>query len=135
MARPTELTIINNDTGKVIQIDNGNFNIATKNNAPKGAWFPNLYKETTISIDINNVDADNFLATLGFDIANKPDDYDITIQKPIQIRTHKKKRINKKWAKRYGYVLVNIESKGWKITNKDDNFEFVKDISNSGESL
>ena len=22
----------------------------------------------------------------------------------IQVRTHKKKRINKKWAKRYGYV-------------------------------
>lgn len=31
--------------------------------------------------------------------------YKITVAKPEkrQVRTHKKKRINKKWAKRYGY--------------------------------
>ena len=25
---------------------------------------------------------------------------------PVQVRRHKKKRINKKWAKRYGYTMV-----------------------------
>ncbi len=28
--------------------------------------------------------------------------------KEIQRRTHKKKRINKKWAKRYGYYEINM---------------------------
>lgn len=28
------------------------------------------------------------------------------ITKEVQLRTHRKKRINKKWAKRYGYKTV-----------------------------
>lgn len=31
---------------------------------------------------------------------------DAEIPKTVQARTHKKKRINKKWAKRYGYKTV-----------------------------
>lgn len=30
-----------------------------------------------------------------------------------QNRTHKKKRINKKWAKRYGYTTYNSKIKRW----------------------
>lgn len=37
--------------------------------------------------------------------------FDITYASPrrVQVRRHKKKRINKKWAKRYGYKTVLVE--------------------------
>ena len=31
---------------------------------------------------------------------------EVEIPKLVQVKTHKKKRINKKWAKRYGYKTV-----------------------------
>lgn len=71
----------------------------------------------------------NFDTLFGIDKATKPDAYDITYIKIVQCRTHKKKRINKKWLKRYGYKQVNITTKGWKfIGNTDGSFEFKKDI-------
>lgn len=70
-------------------------------------------------IDLNKV--------LGLDIAKFPDSYDVQYVKIIQARKHKKKRINKKWLKRYGYKKVMINSKGWKInTLTDGTVEFVK---------
>jgi hypothetical protein len=57
-----------------------------------------------------------------------PEKYDIQIQVPVQRRRHRKKRINKKWAKRYGYIMKTITTKGWKIhIDTDDNVEFIKD--------
>ena len=39
--------------------------------------------------------------------------YDIIVTtKKFQIRTHQKKRINKKWAKRYGFMYFDIQEKG-----------------------
>ena len=38
------------------------------------------------------------------DIRNK--NYIITPQKKVQVKSHKKKRINKKWKKRYGYKMI-----------------------------
>lgn len=37
--------------------------------------------------------------------------FDVTYGSPrqVQVRRHKKKRINKKWAKRYGYKTVIVE--------------------------
>ena len=37
--------------------------------------------------------------------------FDITYSSPrrVQVKKHKKKRINKKWAKRYGYKTVLVE--------------------------
>lgn len=40
---------------------------------------------------------------LSIDISNGPDAYAIQYIKIIRARKHKKKRINKKWLKRYGY--------------------------------
>ena len=31
---------------------------------------------------------------------------DAEVPKAVQVKTHKKKRINKKWAKRYGYKTI-----------------------------
>lgn len=32
---------------------------------------------------------------------------EVDIPKLVQVRTHKKRRINKKWAKRYGFKVVH----------------------------
>ena len=49
------------------------------------------------------------------------------ITKTVQARTHKKKRINKKWLKRYGYKQITVKSKGWKVkTDTNGNVEFIK---------
>ena len=58
---------------------------------------------------------------------NMPDAYDIQFIKFVQARKHKKRRINKKWLKRYGYKQITVESKGWKMkTDTNGNVEFIK---------
>jgi hypothetical protein len=65
---------------------------------------------------------------LGVDVTQFPDAYDIQYLKAIPVRKHKKKRINKKWLKRYGYKEIVVESKGWEINyHIDGTVEFVKD--------
>lgn len=56
----------------------------------------------------------------------------IITTKRIQNKKHKKKRINKKWAKRYGYTEYEMQEKG-KLIFKDgyvymthDDFELLK---------
>lgn len=73
------------------------------------------------------IDTEEFYKILGIDIANMPDAYDVQFIKLVQARKHKKRRINKKWLKRYGYKQMIVESKGWKVkTDIDGNVEFVK---------
>lgn len=49
------------------------------------------------------------------------------MRKFIQTRTHKKKRINKKWAKRYGYKRIAIIMQGWHVKMDTDGIiEFMK---------
>ena len=50
---------------------------------------------------------------------------EVEIPKLVQARTHRKKRINKKWAKRYGMKVV-YETKVCKVANltTDDVIEF-----------
>ena len=56
-----------------------------------------------------------------------PNKYDIALDVLVQRRRHRKKRINKKWAKRYGYKCVTKTTKGWKLNKyKDGSFEFIK---------
>ena len=71
-------------------------------------------------------------------IGKMPDKYDnelkvgdkavyFEVDSYVQARKHKKKRINKKWAKRYGYKCVTKTIKGWKLkTYTDGSFEFIK---------
>ena len=55
------------------------------------------------------------------------DKYDIEFNVLVQKRRHKNKRINKKWAKMYGYEIVNQKSKGWHMLSKSDgSIEFLK---------
>lgn len=73
---------------------------------------------------ISKEDFDMFLSV---DESNMPDAYDIQYIKFVQARKHKKRRINKKWLKRYGYKQMLIESKGWKIKrDANGSVEFIK---------
>lgn len=72
-------------------------------------------------------DIDKLLKIFGVDISRKPDSYTIQYSKNVQVRKHKKKRINKKWIKRYGYKQIWFNSNGWKLKcYKDGIAEFVK---------
>ena len=55
-----------------------------------------------------DIDTSLFAKLIGIDLANGQDATcaSMIFQKPYQVQRkhHKKKRINKKWAKRYGYV-------------------------------
>lgn len=67
------------------------------------------------------------MLSLGVDISNAPDKCNFQIIKVKQTRKHKKKRINKKWIKRYGYKQILVDCKGWKLkTHTDETYEFVK---------
>lgn len=78
------------------------------------------------SLEVENV-PDDIIEKLGIDKNKFPKSYQISFLVPVQARTHKKKRINKKWLKRYGYKMVQKKSDGWKFkTHTDGSFEFVK---------
>ena len=56
-----------------------------------------------------------------------PEPYTIEYTKYIQARKHKKRRINKKWLKRYGIKPIQVRTEGWELhTHTDGSFEFVK---------
>lgn len=84
-------------------------------------------REVTMSIDFNEpVDMNKFYSLLGVDVSKMPDSYDVKFLKVVQVRKHKKRRINKKWAKRYGYKTITVTSKGWKIHSGSDGTERIK---------
>ena len=56
----------------------------------------------------------------GFDTAQKNDNWTLTQVKREQIRKHKKKRINKKWAKKYGFRDVVIPLGNFKVTEEGE---------------
>lgn len=74
-----------------------------------------------------SINTEELYKIFGVDKANAPDAYDIQYIKFVQARKHKKRRINKKWLKRYGYKQMIVDSKGWKIkSNTDGSVEFIK---------
>lgn len=77
------------------------------------------------TLEIN--DAEINTGIFGIDEATFPDMWDLQYIKVVQARRHKKKRINKKWLKRYGVISIPVESKGWEVTNySDGSVEFTK---------
>lgn len=81
-----------------------------------------------IIFDMNNLmSTEEFYKTIGIDSTKLPDAYDIQFLKIVQARKHKKRRINKKWSKKYGVKTVLVKAKGWKINhNIDGTVEFIK---------
>lgn len=85
-------------------------------------------KETAFSLKEPMLNIEMLCETIGIDLSDKPDAYDIQFQKLVQARKHKKRRINKKWLKRYGYKTILVDAKGWKMrTNTDGTVEFIKE--------
>lgn len=88
-----------------------------------------FFKGTSITLDMEYCEVNpNFYEIIGCDVNKAPDSFNIQFAKPVQIRRHRKKRINKKWAKRYGYRYIIVESKDWKLkpNYEDGTFELVK---------
>ena len=71
---------------------------------------------------------DDILKTIGVDTDRMPGKVEMLVPWTVQARKHKKKRINKKWRKRYGFKEIMKKTKGWKIHSvTDGTFEFVKE--------
>lgn len=87
-----------------------------------------IYNKQFFEFQTNIIDKNICMVEL--ESCNLPDKWTIQFIKFIQARRHKKKRINKKWLKRYGYKKQIIkETKGWHIKcNTDGTTELIKDI-------
>lgn len=82
--------------------------------------------ETTLSF-ASTIEKETLFKVLGVDISKTPDAYKISVTKPVQRRKHKKRRINKKWLKKYGYKIQIDLRDGWYIKSyTDGHYEFVK---------
>lgn len=83
-------------------------------------------KEITFTVEDTTINEDLWKKLM---LSEFPEMFDIEYTTIVQARKHRKKRINKKWLKKYGYKQVMVRSKGWKIrTYADDGtWEFVKD--------
>lgn len=82
---------------------------------------------TEITFSPNNpMSIKEFNKIIGVDLSDKPA-YDIQFKKFVQARKHKKRRINKKWLKRYGVKTVLVDVKGWMLKHcTDGTVEFIK---------
>lgn len=82
--------------------------------------------EITLSFT-STIEKETLFKVLGVDISKTPDAYKISVTKPVQRRKHKKRRINKKWLKKYGYKIQVDLRDGWRIKSyTDGHYEFVK---------
>lgn len=91
-------------------------------NDPHGELFLKNHWTATceISFDADNPANNALKKILGVDRSDLPDAYDVQFIKIVQARKHKKKRINKKWEKRYGYKLITVICKGWQMESFAD---------------
>lgn len=121
-----DLTLFNAMTGKElcnlnnVQLDSCEAEEGTR----LGNW---IRKDASITMNFTTDEKVDINKILGLDVAQMPNSYDIQYVKIVQARKHKKKRINKKWLKRYGYKKVIVNSKGWNVkAHVDGTVEFVK---------
>lgn len=120
-----ELTLFDTTIGKELRnLNNVQLDSCEAEDGRLGNW---MRKDASITIDFTTDEKVDINKILGLDVAQMPDSYDIQYVKIVQARKHKKKRINKKWFKRYGYKKVIVNSKGWNIKiHTDGTVEFVK---------
>lgn len=82
------------------------------------------------------IDAQEYNRLIGFDASPFPDatGFSMIFSSPYQVqrRRHKKKRINKKWAKRYGYVTkfkkYRMDEVYFKESGKDEYDFYTKNV-------
>ena len=112
----------------IIYIENNNHEFLIQKTSPeKSGLYSSTgghvqYKENSKQTIIREV-----FEELGVDISKTPDAYKISVTKPVQRRKHKKRRINKKWLKKYGYKIQVDLRDGWHIKSyTDGHYEFAK---------
>ena len=89
-----------------------------------GNW---MRQNASIIMECSIDEVDALRKIFELDIPRQTGICDIQREKFIQARTHKKRRINKKWAKRYGYKRITIIIQGLHVKmDTDGNVEFVK---------
>lgn len=69
-----------------------------------------------------------------FILPKQPDNikYEIVFKMTVQARKHRKKRINKKWLKKYGYKQIPVRCGDFLLKNiTDDGAEFVTESNTS----
>lgn len=74
---------------------------------------------------------------LGVDFSKMPDQVNILYVEKIQARKHHKKRINKKWLKRYGYKeqLFNLGRWNYKSTDQfGEEYKFTRKVIDDANS-
>lgn len=127
-------------TGTLFFQDKNGNNVLALNNVNELELTPNVTEEKDILGNVENIkrgettlsftnitNKEDLFEVLEVDTSNVPDAYSILLTKPIQRRRHKKKRINKKWVKKYGYKLLVDLKDDWRIKSyKDGTYEFVK---------
>lgn len=101
----------------MINLESGSFVpfIPDINLGKDGSNVPNYVKSVNYPLSASEeftmeleIDGDLLASTFGVDLASGKDfsvEYNASPEL-VQIKRHKKKRINKKWAKRYGYNAV-----------------------------
>lgn len=127
-------------TGTLFFQDKNGNNVLALNNVNELELTSNVTEEKDILGNVENIkrseatlsftnitNKEDLFKVLGVDTSNVPDAYSILLTKPIQRRKHKKKRINKKWLKKYGYKLLVDYKDNWRIKSyKDGVYEFIK---------
>lgn len=127
-------------TGTLFFQDKNGNNVLALNNVNELELTPNVTEEKDILGNVENIkrgettlsftnitNKEDLFEVLEVDTSNVPDAYSILLTKPIHRRRHKKKRINKKWVKKYGYKLLVDLKDDWRIKSyKDGTYEFVK---------
>lgn len=133
-------------TGTLFFQDKNGNNVLALNNVNELDLISNVTEEKDILGNVENIkrgeitmsftnitNKEDLFKVLGVDTSNVPDAYSILLTKPIQRRKHKKKRINKKWLKKYGYKLLVDLKDDWRIKSyKDGTYEFVKENNYGG---
>ena len=123
------LDIFNTETSEIIgRLENVTNVLVNSNsedeykNDPQGEWFLKNHWTATceISFDADNPANNALKKILGVDRSGLPDAYDVQFIKIVQVRKHKKRRINKKWEKRYGYKPITVTCKGWQMESFAD---------------
>lgn len=129
----TSIYFFNNETneklGQVDDVKSIDFTINQKDTVDRYGNLIDREENHTCTFDmVEPMDTDKLYKVLGIDEASMPDKYDIPVLKVVQCRRHKKKRINKKWKKKYGYKQTHVTMKGWKMhSNCNGEVEFIKD--------
>lgn len=126
------LSIFDNETGQMLgklhnieSVDLTENTTEERNDYEQSRKF--LSADYTLTFDSKTDNSGELKKIFGVDMSNLPDAYDVQFVKIMQARKHRKKRINKKWLKRYGVKQIHVSSKGWKLqTHTDGTYEFVK---------